>query len=272
MIRKNYHTHTSRCGHARGTDEEYVLAAIKAGIRVLGFSDHAPYKEPFARERMDYSQYEDYKRSICSLKEKYKDQITIYCGMEVECYPSQWEDLMRYRKELDYCILGQHNLELDSVSSYNCHDEEQLMRYVDRLELAARSHLCDYIAHPDVILYSYPDIHDDAVHEAALRIADISLRYDMPLELNLGGIVYGKMEFPTGSRYGYPTRAFFKVFAQKHCPIIIGCDAHDPKVFNTDKYLDEALGLVSDLDLNFRQNYDIIAHAGQHKNLITPIK
>ena len=39
----NYHTHTSRCGHAGGTDEEYVLAAIEAGWQVLGFSDHMPW-------------------------------------------------------------------------------------------------------------------------------------------------------------------------------------------------------------------------------------
>ena len=38
----NYHSHTSRCGHAVGTDEEYVKAAIAAGYQKMGFSDHAP--------------------------------------------------------------------------------------------------------------------------------------------------------------------------------------------------------------------------------------
>ncbi len=42
MFTYNYHTHTSRCGHAGGSDEEYVQAAIKAGYQILGFSDHAP--------------------------------------------------------------------------------------------------------------------------------------------------------------------------------------------------------------------------------------
>jgi len=27
----NYHTHTSRCHHAKGTEREYIEAAIKAG-------------------------------------------------------------------------------------------------------------------------------------------------------------------------------------------------------------------------------------------------
>jgi histidinol phosphatase-like PHP family hydrolase len=29
----NYHTHTMRCKHAFGTDEEYVLEAIKHGYK-----------------------------------------------------------------------------------------------------------------------------------------------------------------------------------------------------------------------------------------------
>ena len=38
----NYHTHTTRCRHAAGTDREYVEAAIKSGLTILGFADHTP--------------------------------------------------------------------------------------------------------------------------------------------------------------------------------------------------------------------------------------
>ena len=31
----NYHTHTARCGHARGSDREMVQAAVDGGIRIL---------------------------------------------------------------------------------------------------------------------------------------------------------------------------------------------------------------------------------------------
>ena len=37
----NYHTHTTRCQHARGTEEEYVLQAIDTGFEILGFADHS---------------------------------------------------------------------------------------------------------------------------------------------------------------------------------------------------------------------------------------
>ena len=31
----NYHTHTKRCMHASGEDEEYVEAAIRNGLEVI---------------------------------------------------------------------------------------------------------------------------------------------------------------------------------------------------------------------------------------------
>ncbi|MEJ2218960.1 MAG: PHP domain-containing protein, partial [Gemmatimonadota bacterium] len=36
------HTHHARCGHAAGTLEEVARDAFAAGIRVFGWSDHAP--------------------------------------------------------------------------------------------------------------------------------------------------------------------------------------------------------------------------------------
>ena len=69
----NYHTHTKRCGHAYGEDEDFVLSAIKYGIKELGFSDHISFKNisaPYMRQ--DRSMLSDYISSISHLKEKYK--------------------------------------------------------------------------------------------------------------------------------------------------------------------------------------------------------
>ena len=40
----NYHTHTHRCSHASGTEEEYVKRAVENGIKYMGFSDHVPLR------------------------------------------------------------------------------------------------------------------------------------------------------------------------------------------------------------------------------------
>lgn len=267
MIKTNWHTHTSRCGHAVGTDEEYVLAAIHAGLKTLGFSDHAAYIEPRPTERMNIEQFDEYCESILSLKEKYKDQIDIYLGMEVEYYPDQWETLSKYRKQLDYCILGQHELSFNGKSSYHLSTPQDIKDYVDALELACQRHLCDYIAHPDLLLFSYPRI-DEHIIEAAKRIAKISIEYDMPLELNCGlGVRRGLVMYEDGPRYPYPTKACFEIFAEYQCPIVFGLDIHDPKLFFTDEYVDKAYEVVKDLNCNIIDDYDLVAHAKKRKEL-----
>ena len=74
-MKANYHTHTARCGHAEGTDEEYVLAAIERGFDELGFSDHVPwpYKNGYVHPtvRMHISQMPEYLASVRALAEKY---------------------------------------------------------------------------------------------------------------------------------------------------------------------------------------------------------
>lgn len=43
----NYHTHTYRCGHGYGNEEDMVKAAINLNMQELGFSEHVPL--PFYR-------------------------------------------------------------------------------------------------------------------------------------------------------------------------------------------------------------------------------
>ena len=50
----NYHTHTPLCKHASGLNAaEYAKAAYDAGLTVLVFSDHAPFKDHDFGYRMD---------------------------------------------------------------------------------------------------------------------------------------------------------------------------------------------------------------------------
>ena len=72
-MKANYHTHTKRCHHAIGNDEDYVLAAIAGGFDEIGFSDHTPWKydsDFVAHMRMKLSAFHEYKQSVLALKEK----------------------------------------------------------------------------------------------------------------------------------------------------------------------------------------------------------
>ena len=88
----NYHTHTTRSGHAEGTEEEYILTALRCGFKVLGFSDHTPwaYATPgfVSRIRMLPSQLDDYVLTLRGLREKYADKLHIRIGLEAEYFPA----------------------------------------------------------------------------------------------------------------------------------------------------------------------------------------
>ena len=93
----NYHTHTARCGHARGQEREYVENAIAGGLKILGFSDHTPYPFPEdykPRTRMAVSQFEDYVDTVLALKKEYAGQIEIHLGVEAEYYPKYFDALI----------------------------------------------------------------------------------------------------------------------------------------------------------------------------------
>ena len=106
MRKTNYHMHTRRCMHASGRDEEYVISAIKNGYEEIGFSDHSPWKydsDFVANMRMPLSKFDDYYASVSSLKEKYKDRISIKIGLECEYFPKyiDWLKQFLIDKKLD---------------------------------------------------------------------------------------------------------------------------------------------------------------------------
>ena len=71
--------------HATGDDEDYVLSAIKGGYRILGFSDHTPWKyrtDYVADMRMLPEELPGYVESLKTLREKYHDRIDIRIGLE----------------------------------------------------------------------------------------------------------------------------------------------------------------------------------------------
>lgn len=248
----NYHTHTYRCGHASGSDEEYVLAAIKAGYKVLGFSDHAPYKDyPNKISHMDWEEFPGYVESINSLKEKYKGIIDIKLGIESEFYPEHIEERAQLRESLDYMILGQHFIHPDGSGSFfkNVSDEEILI-YGKGVCEGIDSGMYDYVAHPDVIMNRQEDF-SEACKEVAHMIGKKAAEKDIPLEINVHGVLRGIHEFPQGQRYYYPFREFWQIISEYPLRVLIGIDAHDPKQLLDQDSINKALEVVDDLGLRF---------------------
>ncbi|MCA0229053.1 MAG: histidinol-phosphatase [Bacteroidetes bacterium] len=105
----NYHSHSHYCD-GKGSLEEQVQGAIAQGLRAFGFSSHCPV--PFVNQwSMKAERLADYLRQTAVLKEKYKDQIELYVGLEVDFLPNQLgtSDFPM----LDYCVGSVHYVELN---------------------------------------------------------------------------------------------------------------------------------------------------------------
>ena len=103
-MKTNYHTHTSRCRHAQGTERDYVQAAVKAGMNILGFSDHAPFPDRDFGLRMEYSELDDYLNAIDSLTKEFSTDIILLKSLEIEYLPeySSYYEKLLTDKHLDY--------------------------------------------------------------------------------------------------------------------------------------------------------------------------
>ena len=254
MKKYNYHTHTYRCKHAIGTDEEYVLAAIEAGYQILGFSDHAPYRDyPSERSHMDWEQLDDYISCVLEMKEKYKDRIEIHLGLESEYYDYCHDERKELKDRVEYLLLGQHFSDpLGKQTSYfKQNTEEEIMAYAKSVCEALDTGLFTYLAHPDVFMNRQTEF-SEACEKAAHLIAAKAVEKNIPLEVNIRGSVRGKMPFPQGERFYYPHREFWKIASQYPITCVVGVDAHDPKDLIRARDLTEAcLEELKDLNLHF---------------------
>ena len=244
----NFHTHTTRCRHATGSDEDYVKCAIEAGIKYLGFSDHAPFLFPDGHDdgyRVPVSEAADYIESIRNLRKKYKDQIKITIGFEMEYYPRYFEEMLKFVRNIgaEYLILGQHFIlseHPDGKGSIGPTDsEEHLKTYVDEVITAMKTGLFSYIAHPDLVCFTGDE---DVYLRETKRLCLASRDLDIPLEINLLGI--------RGSRH-YPSDRFFSIAGKVGAPVTIGVDAHASNDLLNKEALTTAFMLIEKHNLNY---------------------
>ena len=243
-MKVNLHTHTARCGHASGTDEEYVLAAIEAGFDTLGFSDHTPfpYSSGFSCRcaAMIMDELENYITSVRLLQEKYQDKIKILLGLECEPIPRFMSFLTELRPRLDYMILGNHGDREFEKYSGNLTTPEELWHYLEVTLSGMESGLFLYVAHPDLLLHRYPEFDEDA-RKISIILCREARRLNLPLEYNLTGLKNG----PPEGGLGYPYHGFWEIAAQENVTAVVGVDAHQPQwlldadINGAHKYLQE---------------------------------
>lgn len=264
----NYHTHTFRCTHAFGTEEDMVKKAIEEGYDILGFSEHVPLPHlrwhlikaiPFGLRgfwstlswvktflfngpgmRMPYKEKKDHINAVNLLKEKYKKQIQIRIGFECEYikeYLPYYQKLLE-SKEVDYLILGHHYHQFLVGRRYYGRPNlaiKDIKNYVREAKKGLESGLFSYFAHPDLFMNSYHEWNEE-VEGLVKELCECAKDNHIPLEINAGGLRKEQVMINGVSCYTYPNYFFWKVASEVGCKAIIGMDAHETKHLNKEDY------------------------------------
>lgn len=225
----DYHTHTPLCHHATGTPEEYVAAALAAGLTEYGISDHAPARpEPFDDWRMLESELPAYFEWIDRARAA-AGPLPIRAGLECDWLPGceSWIEELSGRYPWDYLIGSVHYLgswDFDNPKWLGRWAESDLDQvwtlYWDAYAAMARSRLFDILGHPDLVKkFSHRPGGDlDRFYEPAIAAIAES---GCAIELNTAG-----WHKPCAEAYPHPR--FLELAKLAGIPLVISSDSHAP--------------------------------------------
>ena len=241
---QNLHTHSTYCD-GKDTLEEMILSAIEQGFQSVGFSGHS-YMHYSPGQSMSIAGTEEYKKEIAALKEKYKGQLDIFCGLEVDMYSEV--DLSGY----DYLFGTAHYLKKDGeylgfdrgvdevTALVDGHFDGDGMKFAkmfyETIAELPNYGKFDVLAHYDIcskLVEKKPffDENNPEYQKYAIEALD-ALTGKIPFfEVNTGAISRGYRTTP------YPAHFLLKEFKDRGWGPVIGSDCHDKRFLKY--YFDE---------------------------------
>jgi histidinol-phosphatase (PHP family) len=228
---RDYHLHTPFCRHAAGCMEQYVEAAIAAGLEEICFTPHIPlpgFPRGPSGLRMEPEDVERYFRELERLQGRYRE-LSILGGIEADFY----EGYERYVEE----FLRRHPLDLVLMSVHFLRDwpednwvfdfsglgkplRQAYHEYFEALKRGIRTGLFDGLAHLDLIKQPGHPVLDTNAEDVA-QVLELAARAGMCLEINTSGLRRALAE-------PYPALAILPLAAAAEVPLIAGSDAHEP--------------------------------------------
>jgi histidinol-phosphatase (PHP family) len=203
--------------------ESYIKRAIELKIDIYGFSEHAPMDFD-SYYRLDFNQMSAYENDVLNLKEKYKDDIKIILGYEVD-YLEGYMDKRVLNANVDYLIGSVHFLKEwgfdnpEFIDEYENRDIEQIWQeYFDAIEAMAKSGHFDIVGHLDLIkVFNF--IPNKDIRLIATNALKAIKKSNMVIELNSAGLRKPIKEI-------YPSPILLELAYEMEIPITFSSDAH----------------------------------------------
>ncbi|MGB3617158.1 MAG: histidinol-phosphatase [Catalinimonas sp.] len=258
----NYHGH---CCYCDGKDhpEAYAEAALAAGMTALGISSHAPV--PFETSwNMAEPDLPRYLAEVCEVRDRYRDRLPIYVGLETDFVPGRVAYPPARARELglDYTIGsihfvdafadgrpweidGPHRLFLDGLEQIFKHDAERAVRrYFTLTRQMIQEAPPRVVGHLDKIKMQAEGgkLFDERAHwyrEEVERTLSLIAEQGLTVEVNTRGLYKRVTTEP------YPSRWILERMRALDIPVMINSDAHHPRELTA--HFREAVALLQDV-------------------------
>lgn len=256
MMRGNLHTHSTYCD-GKSTLEEMVKGAIEKGFSYIGFSGHSPVSHDL-RYCMSFENEGKYFDEVNFLKEKYKDEIRVFCGIERD-FNSE-DNGFKY----DYTIASTHYIKAgDNYADVDENKETQKKciddffgadpyAYAEEYYKTVAKLRGDIIGHFDLLTKF--DRHNETFNpreerykKAALSALEELLEAKQVFEVNTGAMARGYKEKP------YPDIWILEEIKKRGGRVLITSDCHHAD--NLDYGYELAEKILT--DLGFKDFYNI---------------
>ena len=245
----NFHTHTVFCD-GKNTVDEVVKAAIEKGFSAVGFSAHGYTdfdKSYCMKDELSYIQ------AVKRAKEKYKNKIDVYLGVEEDIYAfvdrSKYEYLIG---SAHYYKIGENYAPIDSskesfqkcVSLFNGDAERLAEEYYRPFCEYIVSRKPDIVGHFDLIT-KYEEVENSLFlnNENYFKIAEkylkAALKSECIFEVNTGAIARGYRTSP------YPHERLLRILQQNDGKVMLSSDCHSAE--KLDFYFKETETLLKEI-------------------------
>jgi len=256
----NFHTHTEYCD-GKGSVEDYIKQALDLKQPAIGFTGHAPV--PFDSEwNMTEENFKKYLADITHAKEKYKSEIEVYIGLEVDYIRSVQKPSDFKKYNLNYIIGSVHYLypstaekPYDFVISpavfketlrkvYGGNIKKMIKDYYSQVNAMIESGDFEIIGHLDQMSKfnkgdAFFDDLDVSYQNTVIETLELIAQNGLILEINTRGKLKKQLE------NFFPSTKIINESKKRGIPFMLNADAHKPEELNS--LMSEAAQYLYDL-------------------------
>lgn len=243
----NYHSHCSFCD-GKAPLEDFVKSAINAGFDSYGVSSHAPL--PFETKwTISSDRVPDYLEEVKQLREKYKEEIELYVGLEIDYLNESQNPSIDYfrRLPLDYRIGSVHliytpegevidtdtkpdNFRLLLERHFQGDLKQMISLYLDASMRMVEAGGFDFVGHADKISYNAglcdPALFNQGWYNKKLsEYLTLIAEKEIMMEINTKAYALKGCFFPHVRH--------FRQIRELGIPVLVNSDTHLPELVNS---------------------------------------